>query len=121
MDTLCSRVTRGAAVSCFLALAWSSAFALSALDKLSASEQTSGLKTALTQAAQAAVTRLGKADGFLGDPEVRIPLPGKLQKAEHTLKLLGLNKQSDALVLAMNRAAEAAVPEARSGIRRPDR
>jgi hypothetical protein len=80
---------------------------------LTSAESTEGLKAALTQAAGVAVSSLGKADGFLGNPEVRIPLPGKLQKASKTARKLGLGKQTDALELAMNRAAEAAVPEAR--------
>lgn len=83
------------------------------LESLSSQQRSDGLKTALTQAAQVAVANLGKQDGFLGNPEVRIPLPGKLEKAEGVLKMLGANKQTDALVTAMNRAAEAAVPEAR--------
>jgi hypothetical protein len=41
-------------------------------------------------------------------------LPGKLQKAEKLLRTLGMSSQTDALVTAMNRAAEAAVPEART-------
>jgi Protein of unknown function (DUF4197) len=80
---------------------------------LTSAENTDGLKAALTQAASVAVSTLGKADGFMGNPEVRIPLPGKLQKASKTARKLGLGKQTDALVLAMNRAAEAAVPEAK--------
>ncbi|MEP7314571.1 MAG: DUF4197 domain-containing protein [Pseudomonadota bacterium] len=79
----------------------------------SPSETSRGLKAALTQAVQVAVDNLGRKDGFLGNPEVRIPLPGKLEKAQGMLKILGLNSQTDALVTAMNRAAEAAVPEAR--------
>jgi Protein of unknown function (DUF4197) len=86
--------------------------AAGALAVLTASESTDALKQALGQAASVAVARLGKVDGFMADPAVRIPLPGKLQKASKTLRRLGLNKQTDALVLAMNRAAEAAVPEA---------
>jgi Protein of unknown function (DUF4197) len=86
--------------------------AAGALATLTSGESTDGLKQALGQATTVAVARLGKADGFMGDPTVRIPLPGKLQKATKTLRRLGLNKQTDALVLAMNRAAEAAVPEA---------
>jgi len=81
---------------------------------LTAAERTRGLKTALDQAARLAIDRLGKPDGFLSDAEVRIPLPGKLAKAHKTLKALGLGPQADALVTAMNRAAEAAVPEARA-------
>jgi hypothetical protein len=90
------------------------AHAINLLESITPQERTTGLKTALTQAAQVAVANLGKTDGFLGNPEVRIPLPGKLEKAQKTLKMLGLNKQSDELVTAMNRAAEAAVPEAKA-------
>jgi hypothetical protein len=83
------------------------------LASLTSAESSDGLKAALTQAASVAVSQLGKADGFMGNPEVRIPLPGKLQKASKTARKLGLGKQIDSLELAMNRAAEAAVPEAR--------
>ena len=83
------------------------------LAALTPEESSDGLKTALTQAAGVAVSTLGKTDGFMGDPEVRIPLPGKLQKASKAARKVGLGKQIDALQLAMNRAAEAAVPEAR--------
>lgn len=80
----------------------------------SKTETADGLKAALTQAASTAVTTLGRPDGFLGNPEVRIPLPGKLDKAAKKLRKLGMAKQTDALELAMNRAAEAAVPEAKA-------
>jgi hypothetical protein len=102
------------AAGLFLAIASVGVFADGALDALSPQQRTQGLKTALTQAAQVAVQNLGKTDGFLGNPEVRIPLPGKLQKAQGLLKVLGASKQTDALVTAMNRAAEAAVPEAKT-------
>ncbi len=78
-----------------------------------AAESVDGLKTALTQAADVAISTLGRTDGFMGNPELRIPLPRKLQKASKTARKLGLGRQIDALSLAMNRAAEAAVPEAR--------
>jgi hypothetical protein len=82
--------------------------------KLTSAERSQGLRTALDQAAKLAIDRLGRPDGYLADPQVRIPLPGKLGKAQKTLKALGLGPQADALVTAMNRAAEAAVPEARA-------
>ena len=88
--------------------------ASSPLDAISKKDQVAALRTALTQGASAAVGKLGVVDGFLGNPKVRIPLPGKLAKAEKTLKMLGLGKQTDDLKTAMNRAAEAAVPEART-------
>ena len=52
-------------------------------------------------------------DGFLKNPKVRIDLPPKLAKAEGMMKMLGLGDQVDGLVTAMNRAAEAAVPESK--------
>lgn len=76
-------------------------------------EAAAGLKAALNQGASKAIAMLGKPDGFLGNPDVRIPLPGKLQKNRKTLDALGLKKQTAALDLAINRAAEAAVPQAR--------
>jgi hypothetical protein len=84
------------------------------LSSLTAAERSQGLKTALDQAARLAIDRLGRPDGYLADPEVRIPLPGRLGKAQKTLKALGLGPQVDDLVTTMNRAAEAAVPEARA-------
>ena len=56
---------------------------------------------------------LGRPNGFLGDPRVRIGLPGKLRKSEGLLRNLGLGPQTDELITTMNRAAEAAVPAAR--------
>lgn len=81
---------------------------------LTGSEQVSGLREALTQGAKIAVDRLGKPDGFLGNPEVKIPLPKTLQKADKAMRMLGLRKQSEELVVSMNRAAEAAMPEAKA-------
>ena len=88
--------------------------ASSALAAISTQDQVAALKTALTQSTAAAVGKLGVVDGFLGNPKVRIPLPGKLAKTEKTLKILGLGSQVDQLKTAMNRAAEAAVPEGKT-------
>jgi Protein of unknown function (DUF4197) len=71
------------------------------------------VRVALERGANAAVDQLGRADGFLGNPQVRIPLPGALNSAAKLLKATGQQKQVDELVTAMNRAAEAAVPQAR--------
>ena len=85
-----------------------------AVDALSTTEVNSGLKTALTQGVDAAVSNLGIANGFFGNSEVKIPLPDSLKKVEKGMKLIGMGEQSDALVLKMNRAAESAVPEAKA-------
>ena len=74
----------------------------------------SGIRAALERGAGAAVELLGRTDGFLGNPKVRIPLPGFLGDAAKLLKLTGQQDRVDELVTAMNRAAEAAVPEART-------
>lgn len=83
------------------------------LEDLSQGEASQGLKTALEQGAKAAVLQLGQTNGFLGNEKVRIPLPGYLNDAATLLRTLGQGQQLDDLVTAMNRAAEAAVPQAR--------
>ncbi len=87
--------------------------ALSVSD-LSNTEASKGLKTALIQGVDKAVSQLSAVDGFFGDKEVKIALPDTMKKAEKTLRMLGMGKQADELVLKMNRAAEAAVPEAKA-------
>jgi hypothetical protein len=77
-------------------------------------EAAAGIRTALARGADAAVDRLGTTDGFLGNARVRIPLPGILADSAGMLRMLGQQKKVDDLVTAMNRAAEGAVPEARS-------
>lgn len=87
--------------------------AASGLGELSSSDAGSGLKEALTRGAEFAISNLGKQDGFLGNPKVKIPLPGSLQKAEKGLRAIGMGKQAEELVTTMNRAAEQAVVEAK--------
>jgi len=89
------------------------AYALS-LDDLSNKDAVAGLKEALVKGAGNAVGKLGKADGFLGNDKVKIPLPDSLQKVDGMLRKFGMSKYADELVVTMNRAAEAAVPEAKA-------
>lgn len=86
----------------------------SGVDALSNADINAGLKEALTRGADAAVAQLGQKDGFFGNAALRIPLPPGLQKAEKAMRMFGMGKQADELVLSMNRAAEAAVPEAKN-------
>ena len=78
------------------------------------SDAAAGIRAALERGALAAVGKLGRADGFLKNPNVRIPLPGHLEDAAKLLRRLGQGKRVDELETAMNRAAESAVPEAKS-------
>jgi hypothetical protein len=80
----------------------------------SETDAAAGVRTALERGATSAVSLLGRSDGFLGNPKVRIELPGFLKDAAKLLKATGQGKRVDELVTAMNRAAEAAVPEAKA-------
>ena len=80
--------------------------------QLSQDDAAAGIRLALEKGAVAAVALLGKTDGFLGNPKVKIPLPKTLEQAASVLKMTGQSKKVDDLVTSMNRAAEMAVPEA---------
>lgn len=80
---------------------------------MGAADATQAVRTALERGAQAAVSLLGRPDGFLGNSQVRIPLPGVLEDAARLLKFTGQSQRVEELVTAMNRAAEAAVPFAK--------
>jgi len=90
-----------------------SALALS-LGDLSQRDAAGGLKDALSQGAQLAVKQLGKPGGFSNDPDVRIELPGNLGKVAKKMKQFGMGAQVDELETSMNKAAEAAVPQAQA-------
>jgi hypothetical protein len=74
-------------------------------------EIVAGLKEALDKAVRTAVSQLGQEGGFLADPEVKIPLPQRLQRVEGVLRGAGYDETVDSFVESMNRAAEQAVPE----------
>ena len=92
----------------------SGAPARSGLAQFSTRDQIESLRQALTQGAKTSVSTLAKKNGFLGNSKVRIPLPHNLQKADRVMRKIGLGKYSDELITSMNRAAEAAVPEAKT-------
>jgi hypothetical protein len=83
------------------------------LAELSNADAAGGLKQALNEGSIAAVAKLGVENGFFGNPKVKIPLPPSIQRVEGALRAIGMRRQADELVLTMNRAAEAAVPEAK--------
>lgn len=95
-----------------LCLIAGSAWALSLAD-LTNQEASGGLKAALEKGSLAAVGKLGVENGFLNNDKVKIKLPAMAEKARPLLKMAGREQQLDDLVLAMNHAAEAAVPMAK--------
>jgi hypothetical protein len=83
------------------------------LEQITSREASTALKAALEKGSLAAVASLGRTDGFFGNPQVKIPLPDSMQRAEKLMRRFGMGRQADELILALNRAAEAAVPEAK--------
>lgn len=80
---------------------------------LTESDAALGVREALARGTESAIGLLGRKDGFLGNPKVRIPLPGYLDDAAKLLRSFGQGQRVDTLVTAMNRAAESAVPAGR--------
>lgn len=80
---------------------------------LSQRDAESGMRQALSLGVDAVTARLGRVDGFFKDSKVRIPLPGSFAKIQSSLRPIGGAKILNDLELAMNRAAEAAMPQAK--------
>ena len=80
---------------------------------LSNKDAVGGLKAALSDGSAAAIGKLGAENGFFNNAKVRIPLPESLKKVEGMMRAMGMKRQADELELAMNRAAESAVTEAK--------
>jgi hypothetical protein len=72
----------------------------------------SGLKEALSVGTSNGTQRLSAVDGFFKDAAIKILMPAEAQKAEKTLRNMGLGKQVDNAILSMNRAAEEAAKSA---------
>ena len=80
---------------------------------LSIADIGAGLKEALNVGAGRAVSLLAVEDGFFANPDVKIPLPSKMQSVRETLDKVGFGSPFNDLELQMNRAAEQAAPQAR--------
>lgn len=84
------------------------------LGGLAEAEAGRGLEGALEKGAVTAIQVLGRPDGFLGNPQVHIPLPDALKNAAKILAAIGEGRQLQDLEVALNRAAESAVPLAKN-------
>jgi len=80
---------------------------------LTTQEMGDGLLEALRVGTERVVEQVGAADGYNLDPNIHIPLPGSLSKVQSVLKSIGKSGLADDLELRLNRAAEAAAPEAK--------
>ncbi|MGB3626317.1 MAG: DUF4197 domain-containing protein [Henriciella sp.] len=80
------------------------------VEGLSQYEIDAGLRQALEIGTERVAARIGVQDGYWADPQIRIPLPGRLGEVQGELSKIGLAGPLDDLQLRMNRAAEDAVP-----------
>jgi len=81
--------------------------------ELSSGEVAKAFRQALDMGTRSVVQKLGKKDGFNADPQVHIPLPDNLERVKAALDSVGLGGVTDDLELKLNRAAEAATPQAK--------
>lgn len=71
-----------------------------------------GLREALSVGTSRTVTRLSAVDGYFGDAARKILLPPEAANVEKKLRAIGMGRQVDNAILAMNRAAEDAAKSA---------
>jgi hypothetical protein len=79
----------------------------------SAFEIGTALKQALEQGTTKSTDQLSALNGYFGNPSVKIFFPPQAQKAERTLRSIGLNQLCDNVILSLNRAAEDAAIQAK--------
>src|SRR5882762_5050003 len=101
-------------LGCVASLLVPAVVAAAGLEDISNRDAINGLKDALTRSSQTAVARLGVENGLFGNDRVKIPLPPSLRRLEAVIRSIGMSPHADELVLRINRAAEAAVPEAKT-------
>lgn len=80
---------------------------------LSQADAVSGIKVALQNGVGAAVSQVGRTNGYFGDNLIRIPLPGFLADTQKSLSRIGLSGALDDLETQLNRGAERAAPQAK--------
>jgi hypothetical protein len=80
--------------------------------QLTNEEVISGLKEALQVGIEKAVNKSSMQDGFLKNPEIRLPFPPDAIKVKEKALQLGMTAQVDKFETTLNRAAEEAVKEA---------
>ena len=79
---------------------------------LTEGEVAAGLKEALVQGITNGAEQASQTNGYLGNPLIRIPFPPEVQKVENTLRSIGMDKEVDKFVTALNRGAESAAKQA---------
>lgn len=79
---------------------------------LSNNEVVAGLKQALEIGSNNAGNQLSVLNGYFGNQLIKIIMPPEARQVESTLRSIGMGKEVDKAILAMNRAAEDAAKKA---------
>ncbi len=94
--------------------------AVSDADRMLAQNQTpttdevgQGLKEALINGVSKGADIVSQADGYFGNPQIKIPFPPDVKKVEDRLRQVGLGNEVDRFVMTLNRGAEDAAKEAK--------
>jgi len=72
------------------------------------------IKEALVNGTGESVKFVSALNGYLGNPEIRIPFPQEAKEVETKLRAIGMGKKVDEFNESMNRAAEQAANEAKT-------
>jgi hypothetical protein len=80
---------------------------------LTEKDAANGIKEALVNGTGASVNLVSKANGYWGNPEIKIPFPSEAIEMETKLRAIGMGKKVDEFNESMNRAAEKAAIEAK--------
>lgn len=78
-----------------------------------ASEVAEGLKEALVKGVTIGADQVAQIDGYLKNPEIKIPFPPDVRKVEDRLRQLGMGNEVDRFVNTLNHGAEDAAKEAK--------
>lgn len=81
--------------------------------ELTEGDVAAGLKEALVSGITKGTTNVSRVDGYLKNPNIKIPFPPDIQKVENKLRSIGLGNQVDKFVTTLNRGAEEAAKEAK--------
>lgn len=73
----------------------------------------SGLKEALSVGITKGSAKASAIDGYLKNPQIRIPVPPEARVLETRLRQIGMGSQVDQFITSMNRAAEDAAKQAK--------
>jgi hypothetical protein len=80
---------------------------------LTTNEVAEGLKEALVKGISTGSDLVSQVDGYLKNPEIKIPFPPDVKKVEDRLRQLGLGSEVDRFIVTLNHGAEEAAKEAK--------